>query len=98
MVTASFNYEEQNPAYGLLRLPYLKKFNPKFPLASVLLSGLAVFFHILLDRISQRVGNRQTADCANKQSGDSQYYDRECVLFGFLGISYGVSLHVILLD
>jgi hypothetical protein len=97
MVTASF-YEVQNPAYGLLRLPYLKIFNSKFPLASVLLSRFAVFFHMLLDRVSQRIGNRQTADRANKQCSDSQNYDRECVLFRFLGISYWVSLHSILLD
>ena len=78
--------------------PTWKNLIPNSLLALVLLSGFAVFFHMLLDRVSQRVGNRQTAYCANKKSGDNQNHNRKCVLFGFLGFSYGVSLNVILLD
>ena len=98
MVTASFNMKNKTRLMVYFGSPTSKYLIPNSLLALVLLSGFAVFFHMLLNRVSQRVGNRQTTYCANKQSGDSQNYNRKCVLFGFLGFSYGVSLQVILLD
>jgi len=98
MVTASFNMKNKTRLMVYFGSPTWKNLIPNSLLALVLLSGFAVFFHMLLDRVSQRVWNRQTAYCANKKSVDNQNHNRKCVLFGFIGFSYGVSLNVIFLD
>jgi len=83
MVTASFNMKNKTRLMVYFGSPTWKNLIPNSLLALVLLSGFAVFFHMLLDRVSQRVGNRQTRYCANKHSGDSQTTIENAYSLGF---------------